>query len=140
MAARDPLPVPGFGAPVSRAASDLIGRIARDAFTDVTGNGFAIGRFLGAGLFGIGLILIPMGVVIFLTLQPVKPAVAEWVELLDSLGPYFAWTSAAVVTLITLTAPVDPGGAWWSKKNAPPPVAPTGAADAGADPAPRVEA
>jgi hypothetical protein len=145
MPSRDPTPIPGFGRDLLAKAPGIWGRVAKDIFTDTTGQGYAIGRVLVVPLLVAGL-GIPVAIIVFLMRQVTKPQVAEWVSLLSAIGPYLLFVSAAIVSVVTLTAPTDPGGAWWSKSNAPPPAQPDPVPPAPAkrppaadeDPAPRV--
>lgn len=109
------------GAPtrVFRGASHLITNVLRDWFTDSTGQGYSIGRALGVYVIFLGTTA-PIAVGIFMAVQLDKPTMADWVSFIGSLVPYFPAVAAAGSVLILGAGATDPGGAWWSRSNAPP--------------------
>lgn len=112
------------GAPAPRAIErpPLINRILKDCFTDATGQGYSIARIVGAIIALIFILVIPAFIVFWQALGfgGPKPTITEWRELLGALQTYIPAIALAVAGFIGIAGATDPGGAWWSRSNAPP--------------------
>ncbi len=106
--------------PTTSPPLDLMTKMLNDWFTDATGTGYSIGRALAVWLF-LPASMAPLGMGIYMAYTG-KVAMNDWVALLGGCVAYYPSLAAAATALILGTAPTDPGGRWWDKKNAPAPV------------------